>query len=266
MSTIWDCHVHPFGPIDQFPPGPDRSYDPPDVDMQDAVDQAATAGIDRIVWVPASAYGFDNSVAFSALERFPGSRAIMVPPAVVDPAELDRWHALGVRGLRLNLLRPGGNGLNTLLPFRDELKRLGWHIGAFIDGGDEAMLDDVCSPFEVPVVIEHFGTLGHERSHQPEAWQPMLRWMRTGRLWVKMSSPYHCGKDAPGFASLIPLTRALAEAGADQLLFGSNWPHLGAPFTPTTKDVRAMVTPLMQAAGVDPMRVLSINPQRLYGE
>lgn len=265
MTTSWDTHTHAFGPADQFPPAAERGYDPPPVDTEDAMNQAKAAGLDGVVWVHASIYSADNRVTLHALQRHAGqSRAVVMPPETVDPDLLDRWHAMGVRGLRLNLLSKGGNTLESVLPFGPEMKRLGWHLGAFLDAGDASMLDAVCGAFEVPVLIEHFGTLGKIRSHQPEAWAPLLRWMRTGRLWCKLSAPYHCAEDAPGYASLLNLTRALAEAGADQLVFGSNWPHIGHPGPLSTRIMRDTLTPLITAAGLDPQRLISTNADRLY--
>lgn len=265
MARSWDTHTHAFGPVERFPPSVERGYDPPPVRSQDAIDQGLAAGLDGLVWVHASIYGFDNRVTFAALaEHKDRSRAIVMPPETVDPAELDRWHASGVRGLRLNLLSKGGNGLSTLLPFGSEMKRLGWHVAAFMDCGDAAALDALCGAFEVPVLVEHFGNMGKKRAVEPENWAPMLRWMRAGRLWCKLSAPYHSADDSPDYHSLLPLLRAMAEAGADQLVCGSNWPHIGHPAAPSTSDMRAVLDRLAHSAGLDPQALWAANADRLY--
>lgn len=265
MTMTWDTHTHAFGPPERYPLAPVRGYDPPPVVARDALDQALAAGLDGVVWMHASIYGFDNRSTLEALAQFPAqSRAVIMPPASVDPAELDALHAAGVRGLRLNILSPGGNTLDSVLPFADEMQRLGWHVAAHIDASDEAMLDTVCNAFAVPVLIEHFGMLGKARAVQPQSWGPMLRWMRAGRLWNKIAAPYHSAIDGPAYASLLPLTRAMAEAGADQLVFASNWPHIGQPTSPSTQDMRQILTPLMRESGLNPDDVLGTNAHRLY--
>ena len=98
-----DTHAHVFGPAARFPYAADRSYTPPDAPLENYLAMLDTLGFARGVLVQGSAHGSDNSAMLDALARQPGRlRAVAVADADVPPAELRRWHGLGVRGLRFN--------------------------------------------------------------------------------------------------------------------------------------------------------------------
>src|SRR4026207_1388132 len=102
-------HAHVFGPSDRFPYADDRSYTPPDAPLEKYLAMLDTLGFARGVLVQGSAHGSDNSAMLDALARPPGGRGGGGPAgAAVLPAELRRWHALGVRGLRFNHFFRGG--------------------------------------------------------------------------------------------------------------------------------------------------------------
>jgi predicted TIM-barrel fold metal-dependent hydrolase len=68
-----------------------------------------TVGCSRGVLVQGSAHGRDNGAMLDALARAPERlRGVAVADADVSPAELRRWHALGVRGPRFNHFFRGG--------------------------------------------------------------------------------------------------------------------------------------------------------------
>src|SRR5688572_17439762 len=98
-----DTHCHVFGPGPRFPYAGDRSYTPPDAPLAKSLSMPGTLGFDRAALVQGSAPGRDNSAMLDALEREPKRlRGVAVADAATPPAELRRWHALGVRGLRFN--------------------------------------------------------------------------------------------------------------------------------------------------------------------
>jgi predicted TIM-barrel fold metal-dependent hydrolase len=66
-----DTHAHVFGPADQFPYGPDRSYTPPDAPLEKYLHMLDTLGFARGGLVQGSAHGRDNSAMLDALARHP---------------------------------------------------------------------------------------------------------------------------------------------------------------------------------------------------
>jgi predicted TIM-barrel fold metal-dependent hydrolase len=55
----------------------------------------------------------------------------------------------------------------------------------------------------------------------------LLDVLKQGSCWIKLSGPYRIAKKKP-LSSVRPLGRALVEARADRLIWGSDWPHLSA--------------------------------------
>src|ERR1700724_465113 len=98
-ANACDTHAHVFGPASQFPYAEDRSYTPPDAPLAKYLGMLDMLGFARGVLVQASAHGRDNSAMLDALARHPDRlRGVAVADADTPPAELRRWHALGVRG------------------------------------------------------------------------------------------------------------------------------------------------------------------------
>ena len=70
----------------------------------------------------------------------------------------------------------------------------------------------------------------------------------------------------PPYDDAVPLTEALVEAAPDQLVFGTDWPHVRLK-TPMPDD-GALVDEFMRWIGNDAaiaQRILVDNPARLYG-
>src|SRR5712671_2191768 len=98
-----DTHAHVFGPAARFPYADDRSYTPPVAPLAKYLRMLDILGFARGVLVQGSAHGRDNSAMLDALAHQPDRlRAVAVADETVPPAELRRWAALGVRGLRFN--------------------------------------------------------------------------------------------------------------------------------------------------------------------
>src|ERR1700704_4726008 len=129
-------HAHVFGPAARFPYAADRSYTPPDAPLEKYLAMLDTLGFARGVLVQGSAHGRDNSAMLDALAHQPDRlRAVAVADETVPPAELRRWAALGVRGLRFNhffrdgqLHYRGGVTLEAARALVPVMKELGWHL------------------------------------------------------------------------------------------------------------------------------------------
>src|SRR5260370_36395886 len=139
-----DTHAHVFGPAGQFPYAADRSYTPPDAPLEKYLAMLDTVGFARGVLVQGSAHGRDNAAMLDALARHPERlRGVAVADADVSAAELRRWHAGGVRGLRFNhffrggaLHYRGGVPLDAAKALAPVMAELGWHLQLWIDVKD----------------------------------------------------------------------------------------------------------------------------------
>jgi len=259
-ETQWDCHAHAFGAVDRFPPITDRGYDPPRVLPEDHISTLQSAGLNRVVWVQPSIYGADNAALFDTLHRFPHiSRGIAAPPREPDERVLDIWHQRGVRGLRLNLISKGGNRLADITPFVAKMKALGWHVAAFLDATDEAVLNTVIDAVEVPIVLDHFGFAGGQAFPGMKAFRALIQWIEKARIIVKLSAPYAIGVLAGALA------QNLLKANPHGVIFGSNWPHIGQSATLSLSDLKTSVSEWCDKASVKADLIFDENASRLYG-
>ena len=104
----WDTHVHVF---DAAAPVQAGHYQPAHQPLERIEAKAAKLGVGHLVLVQPSVYGTDNRLVLDALAREPGRhRAVVVVDTDIADSELHTMHALGVRGVRFNLVSPVGNG------------------------------------------------------------------------------------------------------------------------------------------------------------
>ena len=94
-----DCHVHVYE--DGFPVAPSAVSKPPHGPLAAYRQVQAALGLQRVVLVQATAYGFDNRCMLEALRALgPAARGIAIVPPDASDAELERLHGQGVRGVR----------------------------------------------------------------------------------------------------------------------------------------------------------------------
>jgi len=127
----------------------------------------------------------------------------------------------------------------------------------------------------VPVSFDHFGgaqaALG---PHQP-GFDTLLSLVHRGKAYVKLSAPYRASKQAPDYADVTPLAKALIAANPQRLNWGSDWPHpqqiAGRPLTQITPlyqidDGRDLNQLASWTSGPAQLKMILVeNPARLYG-
>ncbi len=218
----WDCHAHVIGDPARFPLAPGRSYDPPPAPLEDYLALLDRRGIARGVLVQPSVYGFDNACMLDALDRAEGRLiGVGVPPPDASARDLESMHRRGVRGVRCNLLNPGGLDPEIVLGWRPVLHDLGWHVGLHIAADGMADLRVFLERFELPVVVDHMGRPDPGRPHVNR----LIECVRDGVCFVKLSAPYRISADAPPWPDVTPIARALLSANARACVWASDWPH-----------------------------------------
>lgn len=274
-----DCHVHVVGPKHRFPLAAARTYTPKDALTGELAAMLARLGLDRVVLVQPSIYGTDNDCMMDAIATLgAAARGVVVLASGTAPSELDRLHARGVRGLRVNIASVAALALDKM---RNDLSsaaalaaRNGWHVQTFLPAAAIAPLATALLDLPVPVAIDHFGMIA-PRDEEAAA-QPLLRMLESGRIWVKLSAPYRIADD-PFDAGVAPLARRLATANPERVVWGSDWPHTPAhghahvsgdeeqPYR--TLDTRALLAAVRDWFPETDMqrRLLVDNPAVLYG-
>jgi predicted TIM-barrel fold metal-dependent hydrolase len=273
-----DCHLHVFGDPARYPPAAQRAYTPVAATLEQWRAMAHPLGLQRLVLVQPSAYGTDNTCMLDALRAAAGTaRAVAVIDDATPDAELSAMAAVGVVGVRLNLIT-GVSVDPTAIPnlLRATAARiapLGWHLQLLARG---ALIDTVAAiipTLGVPVVFDHMASVSAALGPDQPGLNAVLRLLREGHCWMKVSGADHVAsrRDAPEEALLI--MRALIAANPDRIVWGTDWPHIGPltneggsqKVTYLPLDHAGLLAVLHRAAGDAASRILADNPARLYG-
>jgi predicted TIM-barrel fold metal-dependent hydrolase len=262
-----------FGPAAQFPFAADRSYTPPDAPVAKYIAMLDTVGFARGVLVQGSAHGRDNTAMLDALARHPRRlRGVAVADATVTPAELRRWHGIGVRGLRFNhffrggsLHYRGGAPLDAAKALGPMMAELGWHLQLWIDVKDLPDTIPLLRQIGLPVVVDHMGRTDATAGTGTPGFQSLLRCLGSGECWVKLSGAHRVSQRAPDYEDARPFHEALVRANPERLVWGSDWPH---PRMEGEMPDAGHLFELFHAWTPDEAtrrRILVANPAKLYG-
>ncbi len=265
-AGAWDCHFHALGPVDRAALAPARAYDPPDCGVAEIQRLHDRLGFARGVIVQGSVYGTDNGVTLAGLRAAKGRyRGIAVIDADTPERALDDMAEAGVAGVRVNVLYGGGVGFATGKAVEARVKARRWHIQLLIDIARPEVPWDWLERASVPLVFDHFGHFDARLGPGAPGFQRMLRLVRDGRAWVKITGPTRISAaPAPEHADVRPLAEALVAAAPGRLVWGSDWPHVA--LWGRMPDDGDLVDDLARWGLDEAMRrqVLVENPLRLY--
>ena len=262
-----DSHCHIFGRIDQYKHS-NPSYLPPEVFVEDYLRMLSVVGVERAVFVHAAIYGTDNSLVLDTIAAAPARfRAIGLVNESTTDAELERLHAGGVRGFRSNTVSGKGIQLAESRRLAGRVKALGWHAQILLDAENFPEMDKTFGEFPIDVVIDHMGRPLVERGVGAPGFQSLLRLLRGGRAWCKLSAPYRTSKDPLRNRDMVPFAQALIAAAPGRLVWGTDWPHVNmladSPM-PNDGDLCEQLAAWAPSAAMR-KRILVDNPARLYG-
>ncbi|KAJ6559618.1 hypothetical protein B0H19DRAFT_1220039 [Mycena capillaripes] len=199
----WDSHLHIVDP-ERWPLADDAPFTPNKADLDTCLAFERSIGIDHICIIAMSIYGTDNRCSIDALKRLNGgARGIAcIDPHTITDAELDELHAVGFRGVRLNLrIHSQSLGVEKspklLHEYAERLRRLDWVIQVFVSMDQYASIAPVVPDLGVKVVFDH---LGHPETGETHG--------------------------VPGLEEHI---KKLLKMVPDQIVWGSDWPHTAGP-------------------------------------
>lgn len=224
-----DSHAHVFSrdlqrvATSRYSPGYDATLDSYLAHLREQ-------GLSHGVLVQPSFLGTDNRYLLAALQRAPEQlRGVVVVDPDINVAELRQMAALGVVGIRLNLV---GQPLPDLAdakwkPLFTQVAALGWHVELHREVEDLPELISALMPYDCSIVIDHFGRPDALLGVEQPAFAQLLELGLSGRLWMKVSGIYRLGGNPEqnmAFArEAMPL---LVQAfGLRRLVWGSDWPH-----------------------------------------
>ncbi|MBT2302822.1 amidohydrolase family protein [Variovorax paradoxus] len=270
-----DSHAHVFGPFDRFPLAQERSYTPAEYPAEAFIAHLDRLGLERGVLVTGSASGTDNGSVLAALAKYPERlRGIAVPSVDASDAELDRWHAAGIRGVRANLFRRDGHavyrngiGIEVLEALAPRMRERGWHAQIWIHAPDLPELAPRLLKLGVPLVVDHMGRMATARGIDDPGFRQLCRMLAEGSAWTKISGADRNGRSGAPYDDVDPFAKALLDANIERVVWGSDWPHINYFEAGEVPDDGVLLN-LLARWVPDPVqrrRVLVDNPAVLYG-
>jgi predicted TIM-barrel fold metal-dependent hydrolase len=225
----------------RFPLAAHAQYKPHPHTLADGKAFYSQFGIQNMVLVQPSIYGNDNSCMLEALEELTpkhGRAVVGLDPKTIDYETMEKWHALGVRGARLNLVSVGRELTEDELRAELEsyarvLKPFRWVLQLYIPLRLALPLVNIVPGLGIKVCVDHFGSpvlpehpdsSGTIYPYDMQGFASLVSLLQAGNTWVKLSAPYRLSKD-PEMRDLNPIGRELILKAGNRVVYATDWPH-----------------------------------------
>ncbi|VXC60878.1 Predicted metal-dependent hydrolase, TIM-barrel fold [Pseudomonas sp. 8Z] len=260
-----DTHAHIFR--QDLPMVPGRRYSPGyDATVEQYLAHLDGCNLSHGVLIQPSFLGTDNHYMVEALRRFPERlRGVAVVDARVSDAELDELAAVGVVGVRLNLIGKAladyaGSAWDNL--FR-RLAQRGWQVEIQRGFDDLVLIVPTILDSGVSVVIDHFGLPDAGVQLDDPQHDAFFALLGQAPVWIKLSAAYRSQSDLAR-AQAIEVRLREACGGVDRFLWGSDWPN--TQFESQTRyDQQFALFEALLPNPEERRRVLVDNPATLFG-
>jgi len=230
-----DAHVHVWtSDTTRYPLKPGFAKENlrlPSFTPEELFTHTRACGVDRIVLIQISHYGYDNSYLVDAMRRRPG---VFSGVAAVDRNDRPREAMVelmrqGVRGFRIT---PGNLAADRWLD-GDGMSAM-WEYGAqerlamcpLINPQHLPAVNRMCLRFpETPVVIDHFARIGIDGRFRKADLDNLCGLARHKNVHVKVSAFNALGKKEPPYLDLAPMIRRVLDAfGPERLMWATDSP------------------------------------------
>jgi 2-pyrone-4,6-dicarboxylate lactonase len=264
-----DAHCHVFGPGDIFPFAPERKYTPCDASWEQLFALRDFLGFEKNVVVQATCHGSDNSALLDVLERANGkARGVVTVKPDITVEELERMHALGVRGVRFNyvkrLVDPKPDDYYRQII--EKIRPLGWHVVLYFEPSDLREKKDFFNSLNIPLVIDHMGRPDVTKPVENEEFEMFLDFMRGNPdVWCKVSCPDRLTvSGSPLYSDVIPFAKKIVEEFPDRVLWGTDWPHPNMKKEMPDDGILVDYVPSIATTPELQEKLLVTNPNNLY--
>lgn len=205
---------------------------PPSFTAEELQKEMKPVGVNRVVLIQMSFYGYDNSYMLDCMKKYPGmfSGVAVINDAAPAPGdEMKKLKQQGVRGFRI---------YPKDMPVKDWLGSAGMHA-MFTTGAAERLamcclidvdalpaLDRMCRDFpDTPVVIDHLCRIGVSGKVEPKDVEALCAMARHKNVTVKVSAFYALGKKQMPYHDLAPFIKQVFDAfGPERLMWATDCP------------------------------------------
>lgn len=267
-ANACDCHFHIIGEATTYPFTAHRSYTPPAAPLEQYQELQQQLNLSRGVIVQPSVYGYDNRLLLSTLERVGDQfRGVVVISELTSDEELWAMHALGVRGVRINLLYKSGVEVSDVTSLAYRIAPLGWHLQLLVDISEFADLYETLAYLPVDVVIDHMGHMPTTISTDHSGFQELIQLLKENKAWIKLSGAYRfTNTQHPPYQDVALFAKTFIAANPKRILWATDWPHVC--ITTPMPDDSHLLEDFFSWANYDEAlieQILVHNPAQLYG-
>ncbi|MCE2811434.1 MAG: amidohydrolase family protein [Planctomycetaceae bacterium] len=232
-----DSHVHVWPKlIEKYPL--DSKYTTADVvpvafPPEEIMQLGQKEGVQRVVLIQMSFFGFDNSYMLDCISKWP---KVFRGVAIIDhdapgvPEKMIALKRLGVRGYRLyanakNVASwDGSPGIDAMFKTAAQTQQA---ICLLSDPEVLPGIDKMASKYpNTKIVIDHFSRIGMKGQIDQGDLEKLCKLGRFENVFVKTSAFYALGQKKAPYKDLLPMIKQLRDAySADRLMWGSDCPY-----------------------------------------
>ena len=218
------------------------AYIPSIHSVWDAVTFEDTVGMKNVVAVQPSIYGNDNSAMLDAMKALGPERSrgvVVFDESTIQTETLHQWHALGVRGVHLNLSStrqtPDVETLKTTLQrYADLVQPLGWMVQIYVSMDLLPALESTIKALDIKICFDHFAHPSKPSSTSSSSpltpfdpysitgFSTLVRMLQHGNTFVKLSAPYRMDLESH---QLEAVAQEILRVQDDRVVFATDWPH-----------------------------------------
>jgi predicted TIM-barrel fold metal-dependent hydrolase len=234
-ANACDCHTHIFGDPARYPFYTPRGYTPESASIPEMRALHRALHTTRVVIINPSVYGPDNTCSLDAMKQLgPGAHGIAVIDDKTTEASMDAMNRAGMRGIRVNLENAGQiDPMVARKQFQDALDRMksrpSWHIQIYTRLSVIEAIQDMVMAAPMPIVFDHFGGAQGALGVEQPGFSTLIKLVKAGKAWVKVSAPYRSSTKLPDYDDMIPIAKEIINANPQHIVWGSDWPHPAGP-------------------------------------
>ena len=269
LKGITDCHMHLIGPEQQFPFSAGHAGIFGEWNSDDYLQQANQLGIERCVITQTPFYGFDNRNLLHGLKQMGSiARGIAVIDVSLTAEQFAELVRAGVVGANFYLMEGGELDWSVVAPANERIQEFGWQTQLQFNGRELTDRFQQISALKGRLVVDHIGKFQPSVNIQDPAFKRLCQLLDSGRCYVKLSAPYESSDNSlPYLQQAGSLAQFLIGEYPDQLIWGSNWPHLGLSNCKEWPDAKAALN-CLEYWGADSAtleKILVKTPAKLFG-